>query len=204
MFVLLKIYTCFRNKGERNIIIKVVSVDNMRKSDSYAIAHTTPALTLVERAGRAIFEAVKWKAPIAIVCGTGNNAADGFVVAELLRNDGKDCTIFLLSDKFSAEGQHFFDECTALGVPVRRGLEEFRLDGYKTVLDCIFGTGFRGEVEDPYRTAIERINASDAYTVSCDINSGLGGDSGLAALCVKSDLTVSIGSYKSGLFLNSA
>jgi len=184
-------------------MIKVVSVDNMRKSDAMT-AEKISFPTLIEHAGQAIFEAVKWGERNAIICGIGNNAADGFVVAKLLKHSGKAVELFLLSGRFTEAGRMYFDHCTALGIPVRRGLEELILDGFDVILDCIFGTGFKGEIEDPYRTAIERINASGAYIVSCDINSGLGGDSGLGRCCVHSDLTVSLGNYKSGLFLNSA
>ncbi|MBR3423298.1 MAG: NAD(P)H-hydrate dehydratase, partial [Clostridia bacterium] len=48
------------------------------------------------------------------------------------------------------------------------------------------------------------INESGAYVVSVDINSGLDADSGLSDLCVVSDLTVSVGGFKTGHFLNMA
>ena len=67
-----------------------------------------------------------------------------------------------------------------------------------------FGTGFKGEVKEPARTAIRKINNSGAYVVSADINSGLNGDTGLGDLYVISDLTVSIGTYKYGHFLGNA
>jgi len=185
-------------------MIKVVSVDNMQRSDAHTAATKTPFRELISRAGKAIFEAVSWKPPVAIVCGSGNNAADGFVVAELLHVAGIDCTLFLLTGRCSAEGQYFYERCRSAGVAIRRGLDALNLDGFGTVLDCIFGTGFKGEIEDPYRTAIERINASGAYIVAADINSGLGGDSGIGKCCVRSDLTVSLGDFKSGLFLNAA
>ena len=75
---------------------------------------------------------------------------------------------------------------------------------YKTIVDCIFGTGFKGEVKDPAKSAIRKINESGAYVVSADINSGLNGDTGLGNLYVISDLTVSIGTYKYGHFLGNA
>jgi len=40
--------------------------------------------------------------------------------------------------------------------------------------------------------------------ISVDINSGLDGDTGEAELAVRSDLTVSIGYWKQGLFLKDA
>ena len=188
----------------RRTMIKVVSVDNMRKSDAYTAEHFTTMRGLIERAGKAIFETVEWRPPVAVVCGIGNNAGDGFRVAELLHEANIPCELFLLSDRFTVDGQYFYERCEKLGITIHRGLDEFKLDGFATMLDCIFGTGFKGEVEDPVRTAIERINSSDAYVVSADINSGLGPDSGLGKTCVHSDLTVSLGCFKSGHFLNSA
>ncbi len=191
-------------------MIKVVSVDNMRRSDAYTSEHTVPSRELMQRAGRSIYNAVEWKPPVAVVCGTGNNAGDGFVVAELLHAAGIPCEIFLLSDHFSDDGAYFFAQCEEAGVTIHHLTAAPDLKGFGTVLDCIFGTGFHGEIEEPFRSAIEQINNSGAYVVSADINSGLGGDSGLGGgagagrLCVRSDLTVSIGCYKSGLFLNSA
>ncbi len=185
-------------------MIKVVSVANMQKSDAHTIETKISSTELMARAGNAIFSSVEWREPVAIVCGSGNNAGDGFVVASLLTKASVKCEIFLLSEKFSSDGKHFYDECSALKIPTHRGIDELKLDGFQTVLDCLLGTGFKGEISEPYKTAIERINQSDAYIVSADINSGLGGDSGLFDTCVRSDITVSIGMYKSGLFLNAA
>lgn len=185
-------------------MIKVVSIDNIRKSDAHTASTSTTMRELMTRAGKGIFDAVDWKAPVAVVCGIGNNAGDGFMVAELLYEAGISCEVFLLSDKFTDDGKYFHDRIASMGIKMNYGLDALCLDGFNTVLDCIFGTGFKGEVEDPFRTAIERINASDAFVVSADINSGLDGNSGLAKTCVRSDLTVSLGYYKNGHFLNSA
>ena len=176
----------------------------MRKSDMLTIEAGTSQTALMERAARAIFEAAKWREPVAVVCGVGNNAGDGFAVAVLMAKSGIRCSLFLLSDKMSEVGAYFFGQCVSLGVEVSRGINSLNLDGFGSVLDCIFGTGFHGEVNEPYLTAINRINESGLYTVSADINSGLSGDSGLFKTCVRSDLTVSLGTYKSGLFLGSA
>ena len=182
-------------------MIDVTSVKTMRESDAAAIAAGTPAAVLMARAGKAIFEAVNWKPPVAIVCGVGNNAGDGFAVATLMARGGIDCTIFMLSDRVSEVSRPFLEEAVSLSVEIRRGMTANALDGFATVLDCIFGTGFHGDLAEPYLSAIEAINKSSAYVVSADINSGLDGDSGLCDVCVRSDLTVSVGTFKSGLFL---
>ena len=179
-----------------------VSTEVMRASDKWTIENLVPSKELMERAGKAIFEQVDWKGPVGIICGKGNNAGDGFVVASLLKDHGIDCEIVLLfEDAFSEDGRYFYDKCIEKGV---RTVSEGNYGAYSTVLDCIFGTGFKGEVKEPAKSAIEQINASKAYVVSADMNSGLNGDTGLGDLYVISDLTVSIGTFKYGHFLGNA
>ena len=179
-----------------------VSTEVMRASDKWTIENLVPSKELMARAGKAIFEQAEWKAPVGIICGKGNNAGDGFVVASLLKDHGIDCEIVLLyEDAFSEDGRYFYDKCLEKGV---RTVLTGNYGAYNTILDCIFGTGFKGEVKEPAKTAIEEINSSDAYVVSADINSGLNGDTGLGDLYVKSDLTVSIGTFKYGHFLGHA
>jgi len=200
----------------------ILSVENMRKSDASTIKGGVSGRELMARAGKAIFDSVEWKAPVAIVCGVGNNAGDGYVLAKLLKDGGIDCTIILLEDRFSEDGRYYFDRCVDVGTPDGTTDEESievcfiedieSLSKYGTIVDCIFGTGFRGEVKGKAKTAIEMINVSGAYVVAVDINSGLNGDSGMCAVtsekdgvgCVVSNVTISIGSFKPGHFLNMA
>ena len=156
------------------------------------------------RAGKGIYESVENWGKTAIVCGAGNNAGDGFVVAKLLHGQGGDVTIFLLSEKFSESGKYYFDMCTEMGVKAEKCSQETSFSGFDTVLDCIFGTGFHGEVRGFAAEIIDKINESGAFVVSADINSGLSADSGISAKCVRSDLTVSVGSFKYGHFLGMA
>ena len=185
-------------------MIRILSVDNMRKSDAAAIAAGTPGRELMFRAGQRIFESVKWKPPVGILCGSGNNAGDGYVIAKLLRDAGIACDLILLSEKFSEDGAYYYNLCREAGIPSLLWNPAIDLTKYKTIADCLFGTGFRGEVRSPAREAVEAVNQSGAYVVAVDINSGLNGDSGMAELCVRSDLTVSVGDFQPGHFLNMA
>ena len=179
-----------------------VSTEVMRASDKWTIDNLVPSKELMARAGKAIFDQAEWKGPVGIICGKGNNAGDGFVVASLLKDQGIECEIVLLYEEaFSEDGRYYFDKCVQKGVPV---VAEGRYERYNTILDCIFGTGFKGDVKEPAKSAIENINSSGAYVVSADINSGLNGDTGLGDLYVISDLTVSIGTFKYGHFLGNA
>lgn len=182
---------------------RMVSVKTMRDSDAYTIKNLVPSKELMRRAGEAIFKAGKWKEPVAIVCGKGNNAGDGYVVARYMKDNGIECTIVLLSDAFSEDGEFYYKEAVSVGVPVVKLEDAGGLKGFESVLDCILGTGFAGTVKEPYATAIKMINdrgREGAYIVSADINSGLNGDTGLGELYVVSDLTVSIGEFKYGHF----
>ena len=159
---------------------KIVSPRVMRESDEYTCENVTDSKTLMYRAGQGIFESLEKWGKTAVVCGFGNNAGDGFVVAKLICESGGDATVFLLSEKFSESGRFYFDICKSLGVKINICTKETEFSGFDTVLDCIFGTGFRGEVRGLAADIIGKINESGAFVVSADINSGLSAESGLA------------------------
>ena len=185
-------------------MIKVLSVENMRKSDAYTIENYISSKELMYKAGVGVFKSVKWKGSVAVVCGSGNNAGDGYVIASLLHENNIPCTIFLIKEKFSEDGKFYFDKCVEARIKVEICSEETTFENYDMIVDCMLGTGFRGDVRGLAGMIIHEINKSSAYVVSVDINSGLNGDSGMSSLCVESDLTVSIGDYKLGHFLNMA
>lgn len=185
-------------------MIRLVSVQTMRASDAQTIKNGIPGRELMRRAAEGIFHAVEWLPPVAVVCGTGNNGGDGYAVAELLADADIPCTLYLLEERFSEDSKYYFDRCTQKNIEVRLCGEDTDFSEYRTVLDCIFGTGFRGEARGPAKQVIEKINECGAFVVSADINSGLNGDSGMGGACVKAHLTVSIGDYKPGHFLNMA
>ena len=183
----------------------VLTVEDMRRSDAACIADGTPGTELMARAGRAVFRAYPWQGPAAILCGTGNNAGDGYVLAALLHEAGIPCRIFLLREKFSADGAHYFQRCLELGVPWSLWERGTKLTKYREIADCLFGTGFRGAAEDQAADMIRAANESGAAVISVDINSGLSGVSGLAeGPCVRSELTVSIGCPQPGHYLGEA
>ncbi len=179
---------------------EVVSVNVMRQSDEYTIKTKTDSKTLMKRAGEALFNAYNWQGKTAIVCGSGNNAGDGYVLAGLLKDS---CRLFLLGERFSEDGRYYFDRCVKMGVEYSYIDENTVFDQYDTIVDCIFGTGFKGEATGLVKAVIDKINKSGKYVISCDIPSGLNGDTGIG-YSVKSDLTVSIGTLKTGHVLNMA
>lgn len=188
-------------------MIEVLSTQNMRASDKYTIENKTPSLVLMQNAAMGIYKNIpfdKFKAPkILIVCGTGNNAGDGYALALILKEKGYPVSLLLLEERFSKDGEYYFEKCKQASIDYSLYTSDTQLKA-DIIVDCIFGTGFKGEPDGAYKEVIEKINNLGAYVVSADINSGLNGDSGLGVGAVKSDLTVSIGSYKSGHFLGMA
>ena len=87
---------------------RVVDVKTMRESDAMTIRNGIPGRELMRRAGKAILESYPWQGPVAIVCGSGNNGGDGYVLAELLREQRIPVVVFLLSDRFSEDGRFYF------------------------------------------------------------------------------------------------
>ena len=182
----------------------VISVENMRQSDAQAIANHTPSKELMRRAAQGIFDAVQFTGKIAIVCGSGNNGGDGYALACILLDHGMTPTLFRVSDKFSDDGLYYYQTARSFGAEEGNIFAPSPLVGFDIVVDCLLGTGFQGTPRDSFAHAIGEINASGAFVVSADINSGLNGDTGVAELAVHSDVTVSIGCYKTGMFLGDA
>ena len=185
---------------------KAISVEQMRRSDAYTIEHFVPGRELMYRAAEGVYNAYSgWKGKnTAIITGGGNNGGDGYALAGILRGKGIDSVIYKVSDKLSDDGRYYHDIAEELGVNIRDFNDETDLSAYDVIVDCILGTGFKGEVRGRAGDAIRAINDSDAYVISVDINSGMNGDTGEARLAVKSNLTVSIGYYKQGLFRGDA
>lgn len=192
---------------------RVMSVKEMRDADSYTVKNFIDSKELMYRAGEAIFYVADWNIgdKVLILAGSGNNAGDGYVVADLLNIEGMDVEILLIKDKFSEDGKYYFNICNQKGIKYsvlddgtdyNTLLKKF--NSYDYILDCIYGTGFVGEVREPVYSVIKAVNDSKAIVVSADINSGMNGDTGESNICINSDLTVSIGFLKKGLITDEA
>ncbi len=185
---------------------QIISVEQMRKSDAYTIENFVPSKELMYRAATGVYEAYKEWADkrVAIIVGGGNNGGDGYALAGILKKNGFDSIIYKVSDKMSEDGKYYCEIAVNLGVEIREFTDNTSFDEYDVIVDCILGTGFTGDVRGRAKDAIETINKCNAFVISVDINSGMNGDTGEAVTAVKSDLTVSIGYYKKGLFTENA
>lgn len=184
-------------------MLDCISVENMRRSDALTIANYVPSLELMGRAARGVFLAASWRGRVAIVVGSGNNGGDGFALACILQQEGIPCEVFTISEKKSADSAFYAEKTKKMGVKITNFTHSC-LQGFDMIVDCLLGTGFRGEPRENCRAAIEAINASNAFVISVDINSGMDGDTGESVFAVRSDLTVTVGYVKRGLVTSAA
>ena len=185
-------------------MLPIVTVKVMQESDQATIARGTSGRELMLRAAKGILDSYAWTGKTLIVCGTGNNAGDGYALATLMQEENLSCDLLLLSNRFSEDGQYYFDICKHKGINHTLWSGSFDFSPYAQIVDCIFGIGFHGAPDEATAALIDAINASGKSVISADINSGLGGDNGLGMPCIQSDLTVAIQSYKTGHFLAQA
>ena len=191
-------------------MIDCISVENMRASDEATISGGVSGITLMHRAAVGIFRACdRWSEAdsVTIITGSGNNGGDGFALALVLLENGISPVILTMSEKASPDAAYYRSLCADSGICIRP-FEPSLLNGLSgnndIIVDCLLGTGFNRALREDYLAAIEAINSSGAYVISADINSGMNGDTGLYESCVRSDLTVTIGSLKKGLIVPSA
>lgn len=185
--------------------VKVITVQHMRDSDAYTIAHLVPSKELMYRAAMGVYESVSWQGKsLVILCGSGNNGGDGYALAGILADHGFPSTILRTSEKFSEDGAYYHDIALSKGIKSYSFTSDGDLKNADIIVDCMLGTGFQGVPRGKVAEAIRAVNESDAYVVSVDINSGMNGDTGMGECAVRSDLTVSIGYYKTGHFIGDA
>jgi NAD(P)H-hydrate epimerase len=200
-----------------------IGAEAMAGADRRAQAMGVPGQRLMEHAGTAVGAAVRaiavatgrWgSAPILVLAGPGNNGGDGLVAARWLGRAGADVVAVLVStaprptapdaarnwDRLDHEPRvtriHAGTpgELTMLGRDVAKSA---------VVVDALLGTGVKGELRDPIRTAVEVIAKARAAHVpvvavdtptAVDLSSGDPSDP-----VVRADLTVTFHRPKTGL-----
>lgn len=173
----------------------------MAESDRRCIESGTPSIELMNRAAAAIAEACPRGGRIYVFCGSGNNGGDGYAAARILLSEGETVKVFAVSDKVSADAGYYRDLLVREYPQALCGISECDYE-FDVAVDCLFGTGFRGEPRGIYGDVIDGINAARGFVLSADIASGLDGTNGIAVKAVKADLTVAIQTFKTGHFLN--
>ncbi len=147
--------------------------------DANARYYGLPPRVLMENAGAAIARHVLGRyrpASVAILCGTGNNGGDGFVIARHLDDDAA-VHVFLAKDPSlirTEEARANYGLLRYCKAPVGVAAGAPALAGYDLVIDALLGTGGKGTVREPYRSLIAAANAAGCPILSVDVPSGAG------------------------------
>jgi NAD(P)H-hydrate epimerase len=191
--------------------VEVYSAASVRAMDRRAIeASGIPGYTLMQRAGEAALAVARrhWPAArsICVLCGAGNNAGDGYVVARLARAAGFDTRVVAVSDPQRLRGdaaRAHADFAAQGGRAQPFGATAFA--GAELIVDALLGTGVDRPLEGDFADAIRRLNAQAAPVLALDIPSGIDGDSGEAhGSAVRATRTIAFLALKSGYYLGDA
>lgn len=191
--------------------MKVCTASQMRNIDRSAEElGAIPSIVLMENAAiSCALEILKIKdlKSVAVFCGKGNNGGDGLAIARHLYNRGINTTVYLVcGSDFSGDALINFEIASKLGVKIIELNDTDTLDlKIKTadiVVDAIFGTGIRGEIEGLASEVIDIINDNAKYVLSVDIPSGVDADTGkVSKSCIRADKTVTFAAYKLGILM---
>ena len=164
-------------------MLELLTTTEMAEADRLAIASGIPGIELMERAGRAVADAVARRHPngapkVCVVAGPGNNGGDGFVAARILAARGYAVRLLLLGDVAKLKGD-------AAEAAKRWGgaTEPASVEGLQdadVIVDALFGAGLDRPPEGQARVLIEAINARGILVIAVDLPSGINGNSGAA------------------------
>ena len=160
---------------------------------------------LMERAGNVAYEILKQHWPeaktLCIVCGTGNNGGDGFVVARLAHEQGQQVEVLIVGDANKIAGDALAAKQRLEGCGITTQVYgNGKLPLADLVVDAVFGTGLKGAVSGDAVHAIKAINQHGTPVFSLDIPSGLLADTGaVLGEVVHADATISFIGLNQGL-----
>lgn len=161
---------------------------------------------LMAQAGAEAFAFFKNNYPqvqhLAIFCGSGNNAGDGYVFARIALEQGLTVKIYQCKalEDLPSPARTAALEALACGVDCYAADEPLDAD-IELIVDALLGIGLKGSVQGVIATAITQINASGLPVISLDIPSGLNADTGQAAnFCVKATQTFTFIALKPGMY----
>jgi len=194
-------------RGENVYSVKPETIKeaDTRASNEYGMSESI----LMNNACLSVYEAiVPYLSPgkrIAVLCGKGNNAGDGYGVALLLYQNGFDvtCVKALGCDVSSAEAKEKQSEFTLCGGKIVDA-DSFlqNAEEYGVIIDAIFGVGFCGSIDEKSSLGvlIERSNALDSLKIAIDVPSGINSlDGTVPGISFKADITACVALYKTGL-----
>lgn len=191
--------------------MRVLTSQQMRLAEEQAVEHGIVFLRLMENAGSACAKVIRTDCEIlpaqsknaVILCGTGKNGGDGFVIARKLCDAGFHVRVVLAkgmpADDDAGEMFRKLKNTTAVIVSYVQDSNAAvsAVNDAVLIVDCIFGTGFHGKTEDVLVPLIKTANNSRAKVYAVDIPSGAECNTGkVAGECIRAHKTLAISCVK--------
>lgn len=138
-----------------------------------------------------------------IICGKGKNGGDGFVIANELSRQGYNVCVILASGEPKAEDAFsMFSNLDRDKIKISFYIDNIKevcekITESKIIIDCIFGTGFSGELDARLSALVNAINNSNTFVYSIDVPSGADCDKPeIKGSAITADCTIAISSLK--------
>ncbi|MGH8041629.1 MAG: NAD(P)H-hydrate dehydratase [Rudaea sp.] len=193
---------------------RLYTAAQVRELDRRAIESLAiPGATLMQRAAAAAWRVLRERWPqarsIAVLCGSGNNGGDGYLLACLARQASLDVRLIALGEpKPDGDAARARSDWHAAGgaiVNADGALDDSRWSQADVVVDALFGTGLARPPEGIAHALIERINVSDYLVLALDVPSGIDADTGaVLGVAVRAKVTVTFVAHKRGLITGAA
>jgi len=190
-------------------MIEFYSAKQSKAIDAFAIhEHAIPGLLLMKRAGLFTFETLLSHYPktkkLLILCGTGNNGGDGFVVAQLAMMAGIQTDVFLYGQISHIKNDALlaYQEFVQMGGEIIH-LNPDELHEYDVIVDALFGIGLdkKRPIKGKLAEWISLINQQPCPVIAVDIPSGLDANTGQIHGCaLKAERTCTFITHKPGLY----
>ncbi len=146
---------------------------------------------------------------VLVLAGPGNNGADGYAIARQLMSHETSVTACEVGVPNSEMCKLQSERAKKIGVRIIHVeeldayLEETSLD-LRVIVDCIYGSGFRGKLPPLARAAIMSVNQDkDSYKIACDMPTGFD-EKGRCGTVFHADETITMGALKLALFSDKA
>lgn len=153
---------------------------------------------LMEHAASSMYDFIESKfeenKSILIVCGSGNNGADGIALARLLHKK-YDVNLYLAKEPKSTMAKIQLQRVKSLDIKIVK--EIFEAD---IIVDCLFGSGLNKQLNIDDTSLLESLNSFNSYKIACDIPSGIDTLGQVKTIAFEAETTITMGALKTSLF----
>lgn len=182
----------------------------MQSYDQCLLDHGYTILELVDKASDCLIKHMNFQ-KISILCGPGNNGADGLSLAIKLHEQGRDVVVYIFEDQnhLSEANRYYLDLCYEKRIMVVLLHDDIlgdvitHMKECDVIVDAMFGFGLNSSPRGLYRTVIEEISQLyEQEIIAVDIPTGLDCNTGYpyqSVVCATQTITLS--AFKNG-FLN--